>query len=1653
MKKPTLRKILFLCLLAPNVLLSRVWAQALATASTHEVTASEYCNFLNHIAPSDAIPAAEIHDNVELNPVYDEHMAFDPVASCIARLGAPGRWHYEVIVGRENFPITFVSEQTALNYCTWKNSTLAVTVNTDPSLKSNRNAFSVETTDAPSLSMMAPEVVASGSEVAEIIEGVAAGIGSLLLGGRVGHVMEDGVDHTSTFEHQPVEVETSLTLHDFRTAAVAHPEVSQWMINPEGKLQPSDEPGVTAHLMVVAKLEQLLKKNYSPTIAEKLLLSMGHQEASGEPLSSLQLYGMSTQLDHIEEKRGVIKNFFYHFIGEQQKFLYDAANREWNVASRAWRDQMNWERAVNSRKREYATAEQLLKAAEEERAKINPEETKLGIAARLLERAGPVLDKVGSLIPLPVPAGTAAETLAKVLKAINEYAVNGDLNKAQEAFDSIEEEKERAIKQEAEVREEAHRRDIAASAVEKKVRKAHEQAIKNLAEQIKPPSNSLNPSVWESWKNFLGAEEMKHHLMEHGMDDSRWINDLVADAWQEGTRLLKGKLNAFKAEKNFPEEIAQEKELHRKARQAAENIAALKAQEQEAQEAMEQTMRIKLQAQQDYKKNKSTNNHNKLRRAEALHQRNEEHFFQLHQELIETESGAGPLLEQQKFLREAMRRNIERTQIELSTWKAVWKSFFPEEQKMNFLISSEQKEQEKIAPPLIYSSAAERLARKFTQESEAVTESTSMMSSRLTPESAAEKNSLEKKEHGYYRVPEMIEIIGEDNKERLEAWTQVQQIMTAQRRAKRDEKIQQEDDESASISEATETASTVSGFSQAVGSFKRKQNFAKASLHEAYADWQRLVCQKTEQIESNFEKDRIDWKSWQALDQELLDHRKEEKRTERAALLQAKMANESLRWEAFAQAKMAEEALGKLKVAAQKEDERLALSLQTLSLPQAETLQQAAEEPAMSSMSLEEANEKVTNAWVLWDELAEQHPSIAILEGADPAVIKAAKAKLKEADEAAHEIKAREALKAIVQSNREVVKKEAEDQYEPSTTSSIEKPSRSRRYAINEYQRNLLAQKGEALNRFYEELTTTSAEEALFHYQEKMEQAALEGARSNSLVARQGWQKLVERSFEIFKREIEGMSTHARPIAEVDWRALQIFKGELERVNYIKEKLKVDQEEGERRLKRARDLAAERYFEGDPDDWYHLLPEQRATYNQDVEAANEIYAHSEFEDALPEVAQVQETERQLILARQQVEQVKSKFYLFQTSKQEDLKPAEESLAGAELTWNEAKQALKTAKEKQEKQKSFQAAAQRSFIASGEMRLQRPLPSDSDFIEELREAAAKAFQEAGVRFEESAEALKLNQPEFIFLRSEHQPEFISLHQSVTAAFHQAGELYSQSVEEHLAQRSESAKRYYEQAASYNDVAEKFRDALKKVKKFSMDERLDQLRRDKVRCNQNAAQAKASGDEVETAKWYEAAKAFHWYETATALQDAKWNLMSGVEDDDGYVAIFLERAAEAFKKGNSEKVAFLTQHARLKAQVTEYHIQEANAYAQGNAVEAAKWNNVATATTYAYYGDVADLIDKAAEASKAGRSAEATFWNQYARLQQQAVEHYLQAANAYAQGNDDIEAAKWANIASALQNVRAQSYNLGDFIDKAAEAFKAGRSEEATFWNQY
>lgn len=73
----------------------------------YEVTAHQYCDFLNAVAAVDTFQ------------LYDKRMSSDKKVEVISRIKTAVGYHYEVKNGRGDFPITYVSWLEAARFCNW----------------------------------------------------------------------------------------------------------------------------------------------------------------------------------------------------------------------------------------------------------------------------------------------------------------------------------------------------------------------------------------------------------------------------------------------------------------------------------------------------------------------------------------------------------------------------------------------------------------------------------------------------------------------------------------------------------------------------------------------------------------------------------------------------------------------------------------------------------------------------------------------------------------------------------------------------------------------------------------------------------------------------------------------------------------------------------------------------------------------------------------------------------------------------------------------------------------------------------------------------------------------------------------------------------------------------------------------------------------------------------------------------------------------------------------------------------------------------------------------------------------------------------------------------------------------------------------------
>lgn len=135
---PAIRVFLLLCIIKSSLIAQN--------QEQHQVTAAEYCDFLNK------------HAAVDSSQLFDQKQATDSGVACIVRQGKPGSFHYEVIVGREDVPVRYVDgvdeEKYSLQFQLMDQNQIEPDKKNQPYLKSNNNFLSISLPEMESLSLV-----------------------------------------------------------------------------------------------------------------------------------------------------------------------------------------------------------------------------------------------------------------------------------------------------------------------------------------------------------------------------------------------------------------------------------------------------------------------------------------------------------------------------------------------------------------------------------------------------------------------------------------------------------------------------------------------------------------------------------------------------------------------------------------------------------------------------------------------------------------------------------------------------------------------------------------------------------------------------------------------------------------------------------------------------------------------------------------------------------------------------------------------------------------------------------------------------------------------------------------------------------------------------------------------------------------------------------------------------------------------------------------------------------------------------------------------------------------------------------------------------------------------------------------------------------
>ena len=202
--------------------------------NTSLITAAEYCEFLNHVALTDP------------DHLFDDAMATDPESACILCLGTPGDYSYEVIAGREHFPVMYVNDVAQQKYCDWLQHGAFVDepVAGDPYLKSNQVGFQVAGLPGTKVPIFGPEVAAVGTVEEGMYMEVIEALGIVVVGALLAH---GEPDHVTTSSHQLTEPTISQVEPPRSRYRLANDGKTWEKSNPQGKWEATDEIDTSSH--------------------------------------------------------------------------------------------------------------------------------------------------------------------------------------------------------------------------------------------------------------------------------------------------------------------------------------------------------------------------------------------------------------------------------------------------------------------------------------------------------------------------------------------------------------------------------------------------------------------------------------------------------------------------------------------------------------------------------------------------------------------------------------------------------------------------------------------------------------------------------------------------------------------------------------------------------------------------------------------------------------------------------------------------------------------------------------------------------------------------------------------------------------------------------------------------------------------------------------------------------------------------------------------------------------------------------------------------------------------------------------------------------------------------------------------------------------
>ncbi|MFI0347905.1 MAG: hypothetical protein ACH346_03905, partial [Chthoniobacterales bacterium] len=519
------------------------------------VTASDYCDFLNHAASSDA------------DHLYSQAMASDPSTVSIARVGTPGRWHYQVIAGQENFPIGYVNEVDEEKYSLEQN--LPTTENqqlTTSFLKSNLSSFEVAMPPMTAMLTLASSSPTSTSNANSYIEDVsmAAGFIGLLACPELMMRMSSNTRGRTVANERTDIISSSnnheVTLDHFRSVLQDHPTSSRFIIGedrgkmsivPQEAIDNAARKNKEENKKIIDVLKTALQSEHSAKNANAIV---------GEVIGSFSLMRDVTSRLSAEKLSDILRRADVRKIQttttpelfDVEKILraitsankretalsysYQRADELWAQADQAWksRPEARWDAEVKA---------ELLQEAHDLHEQEKAEFEEKDIAKTSLAKAAQVADiaaGAAEFVNIPfIPTSAVAKAIPTGLRMLNKRIEETALRSASKELKHAAKNAESAAQVAENAEATAPELEMKAQQEENSIRAADAEKSIALAQAIKPPSHGSDLSLWNKWAEKLAKEvninerDWVAKIAECAANDPLSAEKIAASVWSE----------------------------------------------------------------------------------------------------------------------------------------------------------------------------------------------------------------------------------------------------------------------------------------------------------------------------------------------------------------------------------------------------------------------------------------------------------------------------------------------------------------------------------------------------------------------------------------------------------------------------------------------------------------------------------------------------------------------------------------------------------------------------------------------------------------------------------------------------------------------------------------------------------------------------------------------------------------------------------------------------------------------------------------------------------------------------------------------------------------------------------------------------------------